>query len=128
MPGGCGGKTLGPPTFSFSRPADASAMSRTISASTRKRGPRASSTFGGLHVLARLQKLAAVVDLRVPRDGALLHHQGRDVLRHRRLQRRDLLLLRREQRCDREEMLAQTHGLLMRAFLFRREHDLLHVR
>ena len=44
---GAGGKTLGPPTFSFSNPLAASAMSRTISASTRKRGPRASSRLYG---------------------------------------------------------------------------------
>ena len=39
--------TLGPPTFGFSSPLAASAMSRTISPSTRKRGPRASSRLYG---------------------------------------------------------------------------------
>src|SRR5262245_25535888 len=45
--GGCGGKTLGPPTRSFIRPDADSAMSRMISPSTRSRGARASRMFAG---------------------------------------------------------------------------------
>ena len=44
---GAGGKTLGPPTWAFSNPLAASEMSRTISASTRNRGPRASRRLSG---------------------------------------------------------------------------------
>src|SRR5207247_7217361 len=40
---GIGGSTLGPPILRFSSPPAESAMSSTISASTRNRGPRASS-------------------------------------------------------------------------------------
>src|SRR5262249_39408182 len=47
MPSGCGGNTLGPPTFGDSSPLAVRAMSRTISASTRNRGPRASSRLFG---------------------------------------------------------------------------------
>jgi hypothetical protein len=47
MPCGCGGKTLGPPIFPLSNPEALSAMSRTISASTRMRGPRASKMLSG---------------------------------------------------------------------------------
>ena len=41
------GVTLGPPIFGTSNPLAASAVSRTISASMRNRGPRASSRFCG---------------------------------------------------------------------------------
>src|SRR5215210_2358867 len=47
MPSGCGGKTLGPPILRLSRPLAASTPSRIISASIRKRGPRASRRLYG---------------------------------------------------------------------------------
>ena len=48
MPSGCGGNTLGPSIFGLSRPLAASATSRIISASSRNRGPRASSRLYGI--------------------------------------------------------------------------------
>src|SRR5205085_7927454 len=46
-PSGWYGKTLGPPILRFSRPLIARALSRTASASSRKRGPRANSRLNG---------------------------------------------------------------------------------
>ena len=47
VPSGITGNTLGPPIFGFSSPPTESARSRTASASTRKRGPRASRRLNG---------------------------------------------------------------------------------
>src|SRR5439155_23476226 len=46
-PGGWYGRTLGPPILRFNSPLTARALSRIISASRRKRGPRASSRLCG---------------------------------------------------------------------------------
>ncbi len=66
-PAGWYGFTDGPPILSTSRPATASAWSRTISAGSRKRGPRASSRFSGSRCSS-----SGVTRRRLPVGGA--HH------------------------------------------------------
>ena len=104
IPGGWYGFTLGPPIFSTRSPLAASAVSRSISLSMRKRGPRASKTVLGILfsklrrdagrlAIGRRQHQLLVEAFHIPAAVAKIHRQPVEQFRMTRPRSHDAEIL-----------------------------------